>query len=143
MGNSLIASISQDHKSVQKKSHQMMKVRKIRSLTTTLMMILQPSKSFRISNCEATVYLNCYKKKQLLLFFHLLCRETCFIYVRCFILVLFLTICVIHTITLYQNLQATSSVSILKEYRRKKEMCAINFFQILFSLQKLCHQYFL
>ena len=32
------------------------------SLTTTLMMTLLPNKSFMISNCEANIYLSCYKK---------------------------------------------------------------------------------
>ena len=144
MGNSLIENISQDHKSAQKKSHQVMKVRSIASLTTTLMMILLPNRSFTIGNCKATVFLNYYKKKHLLLFFHLLYHESCFIYVRCLILVLLLTVCVINTITLYQKVQATSSVN-LERICEKKEMCAINFYQILclFSLQKLCHQWFL
>ena len=112
MGNSLIVNIRQDHRSVQKKSHQMMKVRRITSLTTTLMMILLPNKSFTITNCEVTVFLNCYKKKHLFLFFHILCHESCFIHVRCFILVLLFTVCVTNTITLYQKVQATSSINI-------------------------------
>ena len=45
MGNSLSVNISQDHKSVHKKSHQMMKVRRITSLTMTLMMILLPRRA--------------------------------------------------------------------------------------------------
>ena len=112
MGNSLVVNISQDHKSVQKKSHQMMKMRRITHLTTTLMMILWPTRALQIWPLFEANFWIVTKRNIYCYFFHLLRHASCFINVRCLILVLLLTICVINTITLYQKVHATLSVNI-------------------------------
>ena len=144
MGNSLSVNISQDHKSVQKKSYQMMKVRRITSLWWLWWWFCCPTRALRLVIVRRLYFWIVTRRN--IAIFDLLCHKSRFIYIRCLILMLLLTICVINTIIYCTKRYKLHQVSIFrKNMWKKKEMCGINFYQILclFSLQKLCHQCFL